>query len=281
MIRTDGRQWPPSRLGEQWHRMWHATRERLVRDVEVVDGDQRYRFRCGTHMEFMRCMSLFTKEAGTCAWINREVQPGQVFYDIGANIGLYTILAARRTGEKGKVFAFEPHSANFTRLLENIAVNDFKDIVLPCNFALNDRSGFLPFNYMTSDAATSNSQLASTVGINDEQFQPQVTELKYAANVDSLIASSSILPAHHIKLDVDGNELPILQGMSDLLRGDQRPLSVQVEVNPRDKETVPPLMEQLGYELVDKNYTASGLKLIKRGGDPEDYSYNAIFRPRP
>ena len=60
---------------------------------------------------------MFVKESGTCEWIKNDIGPGDVFFDIGANIGIYSILAANRVGKTGKVYAFEPHSGNFTRLL--------------------------------------------------------------------------------------------------------------------------------------------------------------------
>jgi FkbM family methyltransferase len=279
MIRTDAKSWPPNRLAKKWYRLWYRVRERLTKDVEVVDGNARYRFRCENMMEFTRAMSLFTKEAGTCEWLKSEVKPGQVFYDIGANIGIYTILAARLAGETGKVFSFEPHSANFTRLLENIAVNNLQDVVTPCNVALNNEDGFFPFNYLSSEAASSNSQLLSARSVHEVDFKPRVSELKRAASIDGLVDSGLIDPPDHVKIDVDGNELLILNGMKKVLEGKDRPKSIQVEINDRYKDGIWPFMESLDYALSDKHYTASGLKLIARGGDPEAYTYNAIFRP--
>jgi len=279
MIRTDAKSWPPNRLAKKWYRLWYGVRERLTKDVEVVDGNARYRFRCENMMEFTRAMSLFTKEVGTCEWLKSEVKPGQVFYDIGANIGIYTILAARLAGETGKVFSFEPHSANFTRLLENIAVNNLQDVVTPCNVALNNEDGFFPFNYLSSEAASSNSQLLSARSVHEVDFKPRVSELKRAASIDGLVDSGLIDPPDHVKIDVDGNELLILNGMKKVLEGKDRPKSIQVEINDRYKDGIGPFMESLDYALSDKHYTASGLKLMARGGDPEAYTYNAIFRP--
>jgi len=161
MIRTDGKSWPPNRLSKKSFQFWDRLRRTLVRDVEIVDTHSRYRFRCETLWELTRCMSLFTKEAGTCEWIENEVAPGEVFYDIGANIGIYSVLAAFRVGESGRVYAFEPHSANFTRLAANIVANSLQQIIVPCSFALNDVDGYFPFNYSSSEAASANSQLAT------------------------------------------------------------------------------------------------------------------------
>ena len=88
-----------------------------------------------------------------------------------------------------------------------------------------------------------------------------------------------LAPPHHVKLDVDGNELFILRGMTRLLGSTDRPRSIQVEINKRHKDEIAPFMAEHGYELANKHYTRSGRKRMARGEDPEHYAYNAIFRP--
>ena len=151
MIKSDGRTWPwPANLYvRQLFKLLFRLRKRLIRDVEIINGSSRYRFQCKSLPEFSRCMKMFIKEPGTCDWIKKEVRPGEIFYDIGANIGVYTVLAAICTGENGRVFAFEPHCLSFSRLLDNIRVNNLEHIVTPCNFALHDQQGFFPFNYFS------------------------------------------------------------------------------------------------------------------------------------
>ena len=85
---------------------------------------------------------------------------------------------------------------------------------------------------------------------------------------------------HHVKIDVDGNEMLILKGMRRLLSGPQRPRSVQVEINKRYKEEIMPFMESCGYTMSERHFSRSGLKKLARGADPEDYTYNAIFSPK-
>ncbi len=280
MIHSDGRSWPPGRLAKLRHRIWDHLRRWSVRDVEIVDDQSRLVFRCANLVELTRCMSLFSKEQGTCEWIKNEVAPGEIFCDIGANIGIYTVLAALNTGETGKVYAFEPHSANFSRLLENIAANGLQDIVIPCNVALNDTEGFFPFNYISNVSGTANSQLATVRGAHETEYRPEVSELKYATSLDHLVDSGLLEVPHHVKIDVDGNEMLILKGMRRLLSGPQRPRSVQVEINKRYKEEIMPFMESCGYVMSERHFSRSGLKKLARGADPEDYTYNAIFSPK-
>jgi FkbM family methyltransferase len=278
-IVSDGRSWPPHRLVRRWRQFWFDRRDGLACEVEIREGKEAYRFRCLGMLELSRCMGLFTKESGTCEWIQGEVRSGEVFYDIGANIGLYTILAGTRVGPHGKVYCFEPHGPNFARLLDNIALNDLQDVVTPCSVALHDQPGFFSFNYVSSEAGSADSQLATTRRSAETDYRPEISELKYATSIDALISDGVLEPPHHVKLDVDGNELFILRGMTRLLRGAARPRSVQVEINQRHKDEIVPFMAKHGYELAHKHYTRSGLKRMARGEDPENYPYNAIFRP--
>jgi FkbM family methyltransferase len=177
------------------------------------------------------------------------------------------------------VFAFEPHSANFTRLIDNIIINQLQRIVVPCNFALNDAQGFFPFNYSSSEAGTSDSQLSSVRSFSGADYQPQLSEMKYAASVDSLIASGLFAAPHHIKIDVDGNESLILRGMQTLLTSPERPRSLQVEVSkPNEAEIVGFLLDQ-SYVMSDRHYTRGVQRRIAKGANPEEFHYNAIFRP--
>jgi FkbM family methyltransferase len=223
-------------------------------------------------------MKMFIKEPGTCDWIMKEVRPGEIFYDIGANIGVYTVLAARCTGENGRVFAFEPHCPSFSRLLDNIRVNNLEHIVTPCNFALHDQQGFFPFNYFSGEAASSHSQIGSAPGDSELEFQPEISELKYSASIDSLIATKEFPPPHHIKIDVDGNEFAILRGMSTLMDSSQRPKSIQVEIDKPYKDEIMSFMERHKYILAAKHHTRAGLERISEGQNPEDILYNVIFR---
>ena len=246
-------------------------------EAEVGSGASPFRFDCGTPLELSRAAALFVKEPGTVAWIREQVRPGDVFCDIGANIGAYTLLAARQVGAAGVVYAFEPHAANFARLLINVASNNLAGIVVASSLALHETDGVLPFNYVALDVATANSQLGSLRDARSAEFQPELVELKSARSLDSLVADGVVRPPHHVKLDVDGNELLILRGMSRLLAGPDRPRSLQVEVNGGEGEAIASLIEPFGYKLQGKHYTRSGRKRIARGEDPEAYAYNAVF----
>lgn len=257
---------------------WMKLRNQLVQQVEVEDGQFRYRFRCETPYEAWRARTLLEKEEGTVRWIRSSVRSGEVFYDIGANIGLYTLLAGKRVGPTGAVYAFEPHVANVQSLLHNVTQNDLGGHVKVMSCALGEREGFFDFNYYAAQPGTSMSQLNDTRDSDDRQFQPVFSEYKYAATIDGLIAEKRIRPADHIKIDVDGNEMLIVRGMRGLLSSARPPQTVQIEINPRHKQQLYQYMNELGYLLAEKHFTMSGKKQIASGQDPESIGYNAVFR---
>ena len=201
-----------------------------------------------------------------------------MFYDIGANIGLYTLLAGRRVGPDGMVYAFEPHVANVQSLLHNVALNELSGRVKVLSCALHEKEGFFDFNYHAADPGTSMSQLNDVRDSNDQPFQPAFAEYKYAVTLDKLVSSGAVRPADHIKIDVDGNELLILRGMRGLLSSRHPPRTIQVEINARHKDDLYGLLGELGYTLTEKHFTLHGKKAMAQGADPESVGYNAVFR---
>jgi len=256
-----------------------ALRSRLVQRVRVSDGEHVHVFRCEDPLEVTRAVTLLEKEAGTVRFIRTEVRPSDVFYDIGANIGLYTLVAARRLGDEGVVCAFEPHAANVMNLLRNVAENGLTDRVKVVSAALNDSTGFYPFDYRSDEPGSALSRLESE-GAAGEEFSPVFSELKYATTVDALVAAGTIPPADLVKLDVDGNEPLVLRGMSEHLSGERRPRAVQVEIDPETRVEVHELMGGFGYEVAERHDTMAGQELIESGQDPDHVVHNVVFRAR-
>ena len=277
MIRSDSKKWPPSKLIRKFHRVLLELKQRLVRRIEITNGSCGYRFRCESVREFNRCLKMFSKEPGTIEWITKEFRPGEIFYDVGANIGIFSIQAARRMGPNGKVYAFEPHSANFTRLVENISCNCLQTVVTPSNIPLHSQEGYAYFNYDSTAPGSSNSQLSSLLDEGDRCQPAVMAELKYATSIDRLIESGIILPAHHVKIDIDGKELDVLNGMIHFLKSMQRPRTVQVELNGHGNDEIYGLMQDLGYRLVDKHYSRSASRRLTQTGSEPESGCNAIF----
>jgi FkbM family methyltransferase len=237
----------------------------MAKIITVSDKSHKYRFVCETHYEAARANTFFIKEPGTIEWIS-SFKSSSIFYDIGANIGVYTLYGSKLVNQ---VYAFEPHIGTCMNLLRNIKVNNINNISV-LSTALHDKCGFFNFYYYSDEAGSSNSQLNET----DVKFTPTNVELKYAVTIDQLISTNVIKPATHIKMDVDGNELLILNGMTKLL-SDRVVESLQIELDQNRINKATDILQQYGYKLIKEHYTSNGQMAVKDGID--NVIHNAIY----
>lgn len=255
-------------------------RRLLVITVRLDDRGHKVLYLCETGMDAWRPISLWIKEEGTMAWIEAEVGTEDVFMDIGANIGIYTIAAAVRVGERGAVYAFEPHKVNALTLMGNVRANGLGSKVTVFSCALSDREGVLAFHYASLESASTASQLGHRrIPGSDREFDPVASEMVFSTSVDALLTQGMIRAPHLIKIDVDGNEIAILRGMSGLLRGASRPRAVQVELNVGEQDQITDFMRQCGYDIAYRHFTQAGKLARSKGAPIEDIAHNAVFRP--
>jgi len=235
-----------------------------------------YRFKPKTRMEVFRYTTFFSKEKGTLKWLDENIVPSSIMYDIGANVGLYSIYAAKKHGDV-KVYAFEPHKVNFATLLENISLNDLEGSIFPLSFALNDAVGFFDLNYNSMESGASMTQLGHTKLPHDRDFKPKMSELVYSLSVDELIATGKVQQPTLIKIDVDGNEISILKGMRGLLTSSLPPKSIQIEINPGERNDVVNFLSTCGYVLDHKHFTKSGQVAFENNKPLDEIPHNAVF----
>lgn len=272
-IKSSGRSKPrkPERVID---RLRFGLRDCLTKIVSVENSGGALHFACSNRLEVFRAKTLFIKEEGTCTWIRETVRSDDIFYDIGANIGLYTVMAAQQVNGTGRVFAFEPHAASFQHLCTNLFLNGIVSSVVPLSIALNDTEGLYDFRYANWQAGASSSQLIDQVGSGTG-----LAELKYSAPLDVLIERGWIPAPNVVKLDVDGREPNILTGMARLFASPQRPRSVQVEIQKGDRGGTLPLMQAMGYRMERHHLTMAGKSKMARGRALEEIVYNAVFVP--
>lgn len=190
-----------------------------------------------------RARSLFTKEPATIQWIE-SFQPGEVLYDTGANVGGYSVWAAKRRGVK--VYAFEPEAENYALLVRNLMLND-----VPANaycVALSDRPqvGLLHLGQVEAGGSCHSFGEAVDPYLNPRPAQgPQQGCM--GVTLDELVAAGLPKP-NHIKIDVDGLEFKVIKGAEKTL-GNCSVRSVLMEVNdalPEHREMLR-FMGELGY----------------------------------
>ena len=261
---------------KKWLRFWSHVARCCSLSVQVRDGEKRYTFRPKSNNDIFRYTTYFTKEEGTLAWIREQAKEGGVFFDIGANVGLYSLYAANAA--RGlRVYSFEPHKFNFATLLENIFLNQLEQSVHPVSLPLGDGSGLIDLNYNSMDSGTSMTQLGHRQLPGDREFQPKLSELVYSVTLDELVASGRVPAPDMVKIDVDGNEMHILRGMRQVLRSPDGPTSLQVEINQGQRDEVLQLMEECQWKLDHCHFTKSGKAEFEKTKSYDLVPHNAVF----
>lgn len=185
------------------------------------------RMRTGSSRERWRVATYATKEPGTLDWIDRIVKPGDVFFDVGANIGQYGIYAALRNGSATRVFCFEPESTNYAALNANIALNALSSVVTSYPIAIADQARLDVLHVHRALAAGEALHQVGTAPSDGLWAHAQGT---VTMSLDDLVFGYRLPCPTHIKIDVDGLEPQIIAGAARLL-GDERLESVLVEIS--------------------------------------------------
>ncbi|WP_260476007.1 FkbM family methyltransferase [Streptomyces sp. WAC 06783] len=158
-------------------------------------------------------------------WLERRLRPGDVFVDVGANIGYYSLLASRLVGEKGAVVALEA-SPDFHRvLLKQAAINECGN-VRAVNTAISDRDEVLTFVLASSHNMGANS-IVPYAG------EPESTFEVAAQPLSDVLSSGEIARARVIKVDVEGAEGAVVRGLVPLLDQLRPDAELAIEVTPQ------------------------------------------------
>lgn len=158
------------------------------------------------------------------AWISSRLKPGDVFIDVGANVGYYSLLASRIVGETGKVVAVEASPSIYEMLRENIALNAATNIT-PINMAVSDRPGTVEI-YRGP---------AFNLGLTSmhDTHPDAVLEATVPAGPLASIAGPDLARARLIKIDVEGAEWEVVRGLEEALPTLRDDAELVMEVSPQ------------------------------------------------
>ena len=146
--------------------------------------------------------------------LDQLLKPGDVFIDVGANIGLYTLKAARLVGPEGKVAALEPGHDAYQQLKANLALNDY-DWVRPLKIAASDEEGVAVLHHVPlGDDPQAFSLVAHPQAVEGETVR--------TTRLDTLVEQLAFDRIDLIKIDVEGAEPMVLDGATRVLSA-QRP----------------------------------------------------------
>lgn len=190
------------------------------------------------------------KEPETVAWLQQNLRPDDVLYDIGANIGAYTLFSCGL--HKGvRAVCFEPVVSNVFALSGNLRINEFDDRVWVINCALASQQSVTRFDIRND--------LPGTASIRaDDSEANDLNQAVLCLRLDD--AGSLGLPAPTImKIDIDGAELDMMQGALETLRSPQlRTVLIEADVN-ESVDQVANLAAQCGLVLKEKHLRTNSI----------------------
>ncbi len=226
----------------------------------------------GSWIEYDKRLKSCSKEPETVFWIEAFIKEGDVVYDIGANVGAYSLLIAKHLNGRGKVYAFEPSFSTFAQLCSNVALNQCSHTVSPMYVALAEHTGMAYFNYTSMDAGTALHALGDAAGLARVVHRQPI--LSYA--LDELIEHFSIDRPNHIKLDVDGIEFDILRGAKQALSDSRlKTVIVETEETREGADKIRSLLQDAGLVLHSEHIHN------QNPFHPGPYVRNCIYIRRP
>jgi len=243
----------PNLIRTMYWAMREATRDALkARIVDparscIVRGKE-LRIGFSNPLEGYRISTYESKEPETLDWFDKALRDNDVVFDIGANIGLYSIYAAK-TKSKAQIYSFEPEAQNFTRLQRNILLNELKNIV-PVNVALASGTafGYLHVSELIASSALhsfSTSQLGTQA-----KFKQGIMGI----SLDDLVLKYGLAQPSLVKIDVDGIEEGIVEGGKRVLSNPAcRELLIEINAKQPESSNLYRTIESFGFHCVAKS----------------------------
>jgi len=195
-------------------------------------------------------------------WVKSFLKPNFVFYDIGANIGFYTLIAAKIVGTNGKVYAIEPSLNTYKKLTENVSANStICSQIETFQIAASDKAG-------ENEIYVSNSDLHAWNSIAKPANASQFTLEKIKTQtIDELVVSNNWRPPDLIKIDVEGWEKFVLDGAKKIILKYAPALIIEFTKEnlmrtETSYETVKNQLKEMGYDLYEYLPRYKSLQLV-------------------
>lgn len=213
-------------------------------DMAVIEKDGlKFKFYTPNDTTKWRAKTLFTKEPSTIEWID-SMKPGEILFDVGANIGSYSIYA----GVKGlKVYSFEPEAENYALLIKNLNLNGIEPNAY-C-MAISDKTEAGTLFASGNEIGGACHSFNEKVGFDLAPRETKFTQGCLGMDMETLIQSGLPVP-NHIKIDVDGFEHKVIEGLRQHLKfGELK--SILIEINPSLQQHLEMIktLQSFGFEF--------------------------------
>ena len=202
-----------------------------------------------------RVKTFFTKEPETLEWIdNFEKKENLIFWDIGANIGLYSIYNALKN-INSKTIAFEPSTSNLRILSRNISINNFENNIkiLPVPLT-NKKNSFLIMNEPNFIEGSALNSFGEKYNFEGKNFKSKMKYQIFGTTINYLLENKILEIPDYIKIDVDGIEHLILEGGDRYLKNIKiKSLSIEINENFKEQyDNVLKIMYKNNFKILHK-----------------------------
>lgn len=200
-----------------------------------------------------RVDTFFTQEPETLKWIDSFIIDNDniIFWDIGANIGLYSIYAGSKY-ENIEIVSFEPSTSNLRILSRNIFLNKFEEKIKISQFPLSDKSNCYE---LMSETEFKEGYSMSTYAYNQD-FEGNLIKTKhryriFGTTINFLIENNILEAPNYVKIDVDGIEHRILKSATQILKNKKlKGLLIEINENYKEQfEEVLEIMFKFGFKI--------------------------------
>jgi FkbM family methyltransferase len=198
------------------------------------------------------------KEPSTIKWLLRDLLEGDVLFDIGANVGAYSLVAAAAGTDNLSVYSFEPSPSTFASLCKNVSLNNFGNKIYPLQMALGAKTEVSKFFLSSNVAGSAEHALGEAIDMYGNSFIPVEIQTVISITMDDVIKIFEIKTPTHIKIDVDGFELNVLQGAKGVLTSSRiRHLLIEVREDSEECLSILNLLNEFGFKVVRKGYATT------------------------
>ncbi|MDH5716435.1 MAG: FkbM family methyltransferase [Spirochaetia bacterium] len=181
--------------------------------------------------------------------IAQELKSGDIFFDIGANAGFFSLIAGKIAGKSGRVYSFEPLPMNFSAIQEQFKLNNLNQCK-PFNLALGNKNGNSLFILPKTLKGKPNTFTARLAHINTSNEETNEKIEVQTVTLDSFIKKQKTVP-HIIKIDIEGAEVEMLEGAKNLLSSQNAPKLI-IETHSHDiAKKVEKILRKAKYQFFD------------------------------
>lgn len=229
--------------------------ERSYKSIKILDKE--IKFFVPNQLVEWRVDTYFSKEPETLEWIDSfQEKENLIFWDIGANIGLYSIYNSLKH-PKSTIIAFEPSSSNLRVLTRNISINNLEKNIKVVPIPLTNKKNI--FQEMNEGQFVEGGALNSfgeKFDFEGKEFKPTMKYNLLGTTINYFLENSILDIPDYIKIDVDGIEHLILEG-GDKFLNNKKVKSLSIEINESFKEQydkVLNLMNKYEFKLLHKKH---------------------------